>query len=533
VVIMAASPSAATLTWGHKVAVTLPCSPQSATVQQFFSRKGASGNFHEHEPCGRRVAGGPYPVLPLHVRVPESAGDMGELTCEPDWTPMLVQSRNNQGQWRQRYCRDLAGRLGGGVMTFVADWFDAKRFDGNTVKTVDRIEEVNVVSMPQKCGNSVSMGCLETGQLEGRRSLWTCCYTMVGEQKSDDASMAGEQKSDDASLIPSSSSETSSQANGFGYCDVHHCASETSGSALVEPLMRQHRPVFVTLQSGLVVVLWLVAVATVGRLDSGLGMASGALGHPSLGWTVMLVNHDCQDYRYEFWRILTYQFAHKSPSHVGINLLLIIILGVPLEGFHGHLRTGFIFNLGVCGGALLHVVCTPHAYPLVGMSAGCYALMAMHLSDLLINWRQTRYRCPKTIFLALLLLPDLWLASTIVLFESGPGSRSLVAHVGGYLSGVLMGVVIGRNLKAKPYKRIVQRVACILLLTFCFSSICWLLQWPPRGILDDASWCWLRKVHNTSLFGTTGWQCVRCSDAACIELWSQQQVMAQTSDAAC
>lgn len=410
-------------------------------------------------------------------------------------------------------------------MLFVADWFDSGRFYGNSSTTVDKFKEVSMISMLEQHGNSLNKGYIETGNVKGSSSL-SCCHNA-------EHAIAGEQRLDDASLMPSSSSETSTHASDFGYCDVRHCASETSGSILVEPLMQQHKPVFVTIQSALVSVLWLVAVATVGRLDSGLGTATGALGHASLGWTVMLVNHDCQDYRYEVWRWLTYQFAHESLSHAGMNLLLIVILGVPLEGFHGQLRIGFIFNLGVCGGALLHFTCSPHAYPLVGMSAGCYALMAMHLSDLLINWRQTRYRCPKVIFLALLLLPDLWVASTIVFLKHSSESTNLFAHVGGYLSGVLMGVVVGRNLKAKPYKHVMQGIACLLMLTCCLCSVCWLLQWPPRGILDELSWCWLRNVHNTSLFGASGWQCVRCSDAACIERWSHQRLAAPILHNAC
>ncbi|CAK9111649.1 1-alkyl-2-acetylglycerophosphocholine esterase [Durusdinium trenchii] len=49
-----------------------------------------------------------------------------------------------------------------------------------------------------------------------------------------------------------------------------------------------------------------------------------------------------------------------------------------------------IFETSVIAGGLWHMAWRPHDSGLVGMSAGCYALMAMHMADVIMNWKQHR-----------------------------------------------------------------------------------------------------------------------------------------------
>jgi len=299
---------------------------------------------------------------------------------------------------------------------------------------------------------------------------------------------------------------------------------ETSGSIIMEQEMRQHWPCYVGCQCLMAAALWTYsAIETTAPLNvQTLRHARGGLDWWFPGKTVMLINHECEDFRHEAWRNLTYQFTHGDMVHVLMNMFMVVFLGVPLEGFHGHWRLMAIFNLGVIGGACLHNLCNPHLYPLIGMSAGCYALMAMHLSDLVINWRQTRFR-----WLKFLMLVSFALADLIDVLSGGslhqPLSTGHFAHAGGYTGGMLTGFLLGKDIKAKEYKTTIRVVA--VTLSFCLIAfyVWWVEKWPPRAIWDTLPFCWVHQVQNETVFGNKKWNCLTCKDKACVQEWKSTQ----------
>lgn len=297
---------------------------------------------------------------------------------------------------------------------------------------------------------------------------------------------------------------------------------ETSGP-IIEKEMRQHWPFYVASQCLTTAGLWTYsAIETTTPLNvETLRHARGGLDWWFPGKTLMLINHECEDFRHEAWRNLTYQFTHGDMSHIFTNICMVLFLGIPLEGFHGHWRLIAVFNLGVIGGACLHVLCNPHLYPLLGMSAGCYALLAMHLSDLLVNWRQTRFRWLKCLLLLALVLPDLIHAS----FDSSlqPRTTGHFAHAGGCISGMLTGILLGKDIKANDYKTTIRAVA--VTLSFCLIAFYawWVEKWPPRAIWDTLPFCWIHQVKNETVFGNKNWNCLTCKDKACAQAWKSTQ----------
>merc|ERR1711972_546199 len=102
---------------------------------------------------------------------------------------------------------------------------------------------------------------------------------------------------------------------------------------------------------------------------------------------------DCADYRAQAYRWFTYQFSHVGLGHVCMSVFLNLVIGLPLNGFHGNLRMLFMYNIGVLGGACGWMVCDLHAAT-VGMSGGCYALIGISLADLCMNWHEKKFRKP-------------------------------------------------------------------------------------------------------------------------------------------
>ncbi|XP_044795475.1 rhomboid-related protein 3 isoform X5 [Bubalus bubalis] len=110
--------------------------------------------------------------------------------------------------------------------------------------------------------------------------------------------------------------------------------------------------------------------------------------------------------RAQAWRYLTYIFMHAGIEHLGLNVVLQLLVGVPLEMVHGATRIGLVYVAGVVAGLLLQLftltavpkgalrVClrslavsvADMTAPVVGSSGGVYALVSAHLANIVMNW---------------------------------------------------------------------------------------------------------------------------------------------------
>lgn len=300
-----------------------------------------------------------------------------------------------------------------------------------------------------------------------------------------------------------------------------------------ESLIMQHLPVFTLLQTAATLVLW-----TATFFIQEPGVKDGRIGLDAMrpGSTDLRIHTDCQDHRLELYRLFSYQFSHVDARHVLVNSFLCLFLGIPLEGFHGFLRTMATFNAGVFGGACCFFMFDIHT-SVVGMSAGCYALMGMHSGDLVMNWAQRKYRRP--LLLALMLAVALDVLNAQMLDPLSELRVSHSAHVGGCVAGFCCGILFGRNLVVKRWEQRLQVIiglACAFLVVFTLS---WgqAQSWPPRSIFEASAgtpgWCWSRQISNSTLFGDHGWHCVRCHSQACVDRWTAEKLMQQVSIPTC
>ncbi|KAM5215780.1 rhomboid-related protein 3 isoform 3-T3 [Hipposideros larvatus] len=87
--------------------------------------------------------------------------------------------------------------------------------------------------------------------------------------------------------------------------------------------------------------------------------------------------------RAQAWRYLTYIFMHAGIEHLGLNVVLQLLVGVPLEMVHGATRIGLVYVAGVVAGSLAVSVADMTA-PVVGSSGGVYALVSAHLANIVM-----------------------------------------------------------------------------------------------------------------------------------------------------
>lgn len=170
--------------------------------------------------------------------------------------------------------------------------------------------------------------------------------------------------------------------------------------------------------------------------------------------------------RYEAWRYISYMLLHQGYLHLIFNLLFQLLLGLPLEIVHKWWRLLLVYMCGVIGGSLGHSV-TDHSVNLVGASGGCYALIGAHLASVIVNWKEMNYKCSECddpvrvvtsapIRLAILLLlagADTGNAIYRRFFDPGGSHVGIAAHIGGLLTGLLMGVPLMKNINELPWEK--------------------------------------------------------------------------------
>jgi len=305
--------------------------------------------------------------------------------------------------------------------------------------------------------------------------------------------------------------------------------AEVSGKGEEELILKSKVfPVFILATSALAALLWFISAtmnqgtgATKEEKEKSWTVKLGGMEGFWPGYTDLCVNQDCIDYRAEIWRWWTYQFTHIGLTHLGMNCLMNVILGIPLEKLHGTLKMAVMYNIGVFGGACCYFV-TDARHFIVGMSGGCYALIGIHLAYTIINWHQKKYRKLIVAFLIFLFVVDLvnYYGATK---NDNETKVSHSAHAGGYIAGLLIGIVLGENLHVKEWETHLKRIALILGLVFCVFSLGWGMFWPPMTITDPYRWCWSRQVYNKTIFGDRKWHCVRCGNDDCIARWNQQR----------
>lgn len=140
--------------------------------------------------------------------------------------------------------------------------------------------------------------------------------------------------------------------------------------------------------------------------------------------------------RGQLWRLLTCGFLHHDPLHLLLNALAMLGLGKRAEAVWGPVRLLLVFFLAVVGGALLSQL--GGGALSVGASGGVFGVMGALVA---FAWRR-RSRLGPLLRDALgrELVP--WIFLNLAVGALIPAIDNL-AHVGGLLTGALVGALLG------------------------------------------------------------------------------------------
>ncbi len=141
--------------------------------------------------------------------------------------------------------------------------------------------------------------------------------------------------------------------------------------------------------------------------------------------------------RHEYWRLFSALFLHYGALHLAFNLFALYLLGPPLERLIGSAKflAGYLLSgLGSSAGVvILWTLGLTNSMQLVGASGAIMGVVGIS-AGLLLRHRQTtlagRQLQNILVIVAIQTAFDLWTPQV-----------SLAAHLGGFLSGVVVGMI--------------------------------------------------------------------------------------------
>ena len=145
----------------------------------------------------------------------------------------------------------------------------------------------------------------------------------------------------------------------------------------------------------------------------------------------------------QWYRLLTAAFLHADALHLALNLVVLCIGGVLLERLLGPLWLLAVFVLGALAGSLLSLAWNAPNVVSVGASGAILALLtACLVSSFQLPAGAERTRLQRRVLQ--LLLPSL----LSILWQQSGEPIDLASHLGGAVTGVLVGALLSRTWRA-------------------------------------------------------------------------------------
>ena len=142
-----------------------------------------------------------------------------------------------------------------------------------------------------------------------------------------------------------------------------------------------------------------------------------------------------------WWRFFTANFVHADETHLWSNSVFLLSVGLIFELLNGVLTTLIVFTIGGTTGILTYAAFNANnAIVLVGASSGIYAVVASYGSSLMLNWKETRLKCIWSISFLLFVALEIYFAT-----RNLNTNIAHLAHLGGFIQGLLVGLVSVRN----------------------------------------------------------------------------------------
>ncbi|PIA35800.1 hypothetical protein AQUCO_03500279v1 [Aquilegia coerulea] len=138
-------------------------------------------------------------------------------------------------------------------------------------------------------------------------------------------------------------------------------------------------------------------------------------------------------HQHQGWRLITCMWLHAGVIHLLANMLSLVFIGIRLEQQFGFVRIGVIYLLSGFGGSVLSSLFIRNNIS-VGASGALFGLLGAMLAELITNW--TIYTNKAAALFTLVVVIAINLAVGILPHVDN------FAHIGGFLTGLLLGFIL-------------------------------------------------------------------------------------------
>lgn len=213
--------------------------------------------------------------------------------------------------------------------------------------------------------------------------------------------------------------------------------------------------------------------------------------------------------KHQGWRLVTCIWLHAGIIHLLANMLSLVFIGIRLEQQFGFVRIGVVYLLSGFGGSVLSSLFIRNNIS-VGASGALFGLLGAMLSELITNW--SIYTNKAAALLTLLVIIAINLAIGILPHVDN------FAHIGGFLSGFLLGFVllprpqygwverrnvpsgVGVKSKYRAHQYALWLVSVILLIGG--FTVALVMLFKGKNGNEHCHWC-----HYLSCVPTSRWKC--------------------------
>ncbi|XP_022969832.1 RHOMBOID-like protein 2 [Cucurbita maxima] len=213
--------------------------------------------------------------------------------------------------------------------------------------------------------------------------------------------------------------------------------------------------------------------------------------------------------QHQVWRLMSCIWLHAGIIHLLANMLSLALIGIRLEQQFGFVKIGIIYLVTGVGGSVMSSLFIQNNIS-VGASGALFGLLGAMLSELLVNW--TIYSNKAASLFTLIVIVVINLAVGVLPHVDN------FSHIGGFLTGLLLGFVLlirpqfkwaerhhlppctRRVSKYKIYQYILWLAAASLLVAGFTMGLAMLFKGDSGN--KHCSWC-----HYLSCVPTSKWDC--------------------------
>ena len=196
----------------------------------------------------------------------------------------------------------------------------------------------------------------------------------------------------------------------------------------------------------------------------------------------------------EWCRLVTACFLHYGLIHIGMNMFILFQAGIFVEKLFGNVRYLLLYLLAGVGGNIAGLYIHP-----LGVAAGASGAVFGVYGGLLGFLVVQHGVVPKSSSVAIAKSAGIFLAYNLV-YGLSSKTTDLTAHIGGLVTGFLMGCALARPLSAEGQRVYPLRTFAVGILGVAVAYFA--MAMAPRQQVEDARWIWEIQFGPSVTVGT-------------------------------